>query len=463
MPISTLHPKQADFVAQWKLIRDAFEGEDAVKASKDRYLPKPDAFTDAEYQIYLQNAMWFNATGRTVDGMVGFVFRKDPVIEHPDSLTDELKDITLNGQTLEQTVQNIFQEVWLMSRVGVLVDHNGVRPYWSLYETENIINWRVQFVQGQEVLQWVVLRETVDVMDPGDMFKTKEIEQYRFLFLDPDNGGRYTVRVFRMSDSGDFVQFGTDQIPTRKGAFLEFIPFYVQNGRSQSIRPIKSYIYDLVRLNMHHYRIYANYLDSMYLVGQPMLWLAGFDAETKVRMGSRQGFNSTNVDAKAGYLELEGHGLEPMARELERIEKLMVVVGSRLLEVTSRGVEKPETLRIRRAGEDSLLGRVSKVTESNVTKILRVYAWWAGASDSLMDDTIQITLNKDFNDSSMTPSEAESFVRMWQSAAISYSTLYHNLEAGELTRPGVDADTERGEIAIENPETEEGDIFDDNE
>ena len=40
--------------------------------------------------------------------------------------------------------------------------------------------------------------------------------------------------------------------------------------------------------------------------------------------------------------------------------------------------------------------------------------------------------NLSFVDAGMTPEQAEALVRIWQAGAISYQTLYENLQRGEL-------------------------------
>jgi hypothetical protein len=48
-------------------------------------------------------------------------------------------------------------------------------------------------------------------------------------------------------------------------------------------------------------------------------------------------------------------------------------------------------------------------------------------------------------------------VGAWQSGAISYETMYYNMERGEVTRPGIEADDEREMIAAQEPSSMPGD------
>jgi hypothetical protein len=394
--------------------------------------------------------------------MVGFVFRKDIVYEAPPAAEPILKDLTLNGQTLENFAQDVFHENWMMGRVGVLLDYSEAhgQPYCVIYQTENIVNWHTEFVNGEEVLMSVVLQEEVLKQEGADEWVQTPEKQYRVLRL---RDGAYSVQVFTEA-RGQYVA-GAEVMPKRKGQALDFIPFFAQTVKTQHITPQKSYMDDLALANISHYQLYADYRDSLWLTGQPMLWMAGFESKNAITMGSRKALVTQNADGKAGYLELSGNGLNTMVIEIERMEKLMSILGSRLLETNERGVEAPQTQQIRRAGEESLLSRAVKVTNGFLSTLLAHYGWWAGVTEDRKDtgEEYSVTLNQDFNQSSMTADEANKLVSMWQSGAISYKTLYFNLEKGELTRPKLGAEDETKEISTEAPNVGQENLFEEEE
>ena len=51
----------------------------------------------------------------------------------------------------------------------------------------------------------------------------------------------------------------------------------------------------------------------------------------------------------------------------------------------------------------------------------------------------------------MSFAELTELTKAWQSGAISYETLYYNMQRGEVTRPGITAEKEKAEIEIESP------------
>ncbi|HTD67749.1 MAG TPA: hypothetical protein VK846_14585, partial [Candidatus Limnocylindria bacterium] len=84
MPVNSLHPDYLEVLPAWARARDVIAGEDAVKAAREKYLPRLDSQTDAEFDAYRARASFFNATARTADGYSGQIFRRSPFIKLPD-------------------------------------------------------------------------------------------------------------------------------------------------------------------------------------------------------------------------------------------------------------------------------------------------------------------------------------------------------------------------------------------
>jgi hypothetical protein len=80
MPIDTRHPSYEKFSPIWEKIRAVVAGEDAIKEEPEKYLPRlPGMEADGnydDYEQYLNRAMFYDASGRTVSALVGAVFRR---------------------------------------------------------------------------------------------------------------------------------------------------------------------------------------------------------------------------------------------------------------------------------------------------------------------------------------------------------------------------------------------------
>jgi len=162
MPINTEHTDYQSRKKQWERCRDASEGSDAIKDKGTRYLPKLLGQTFEEYDAYTMRALWYGATGRTIQGLLGAVFRKDLSVAVPDQLESLLDDITLDGQSAQDFARAVEERVLTSGRVGILVDSQkgeASRAYAALYSGDNIVNWREARIGGKMVLVWAARME----------------------------------------------------------------------------------------------------------------------------------------------------------------------------------------------------------------------------------------------------------------------------------------------------------------
>src|SRR3546814_369722 len=119
-----LHPDYVNWYPEWRIIRDCIEGESAIKAQNTQYLAKISRDqTAVEYNRYLDNAVYFNMVDRTVNGLLGSVFGRDPAIRDlPDRLAKHAKRITRDSQSFSILTKTLVRELLSVGRAGVLLD-----------------------------------------------------------------------------------------------------------------------------------------------------------------------------------------------------------------------------------------------------------------------------------------------------------------------------------------------------
>ena len=451
MPIDTTHAEYRARADQWTRCRDAFAGGDAVKQATTRYLPMLDSQTPDEYDAYRLRALWYGATARTVEGLTGAVTRKDPKFDVPDAMLSHLDDITLTGQPLTIFTKCLFIDLLQTGRVGVLLDRPGhedpakldsTRPYWTTYCAEQILNWRTTVENGKQILTMVVLKESYEAIDPDDMFETECKDRYRVLLMD---GGIYTQHVYTKVDGGDGYLI-EEVRPTFRGKPLDFIPFCFFGIKGLESCPEKPPLLDLADVNFSHYRSSADLEHGRHFTALPTPWIAGFPKDTKLRIGSTIAWVSADPQAHAGMLEFTGQGLGALEKAMESKERLMAVLGARMLEEQKPSVEAAATLTQRYSGERSTLQSMAIVVGLGLTQVLRWHALWMGIKDT---DKINAELNSDFMATPMTGPELTALFQVYQGGGISYETWYWNLQRGEVARPDVEAEDEEALIEEE--------------
>lgn len=458
MPINSPHPDYASAMAWWQRCRDAAEGTDAVKSRRTEYLPKLSGQTDADYNSYLQRSMFYPATDRTINGLIGSVMRRPPVVACTDEILSHMDDVTLSDDTLQEFTSSMLHNVMTTGRVGVLVDiaQTGGRPYWSLWSADNIINWRLEKGKdGTTAPTMIVLRETVPSPVQNDPFAISTYTRYRLLSI---IDGRYVVTTWTRTDdrsaTPDRWISGTPVLPTRNGKPLTFIPFVCVGPRGVGFDVDKPPLLDLVDVNLSHYRNSADLEHGRHFTALPTPYITGWveppEGSTGLRIGSGSAWTLQNSDAKVGMLEFTGQGLRALETALDQKERQMAVLGSRLLEVAPKGAETAEAVRLRHTGEHAVLATISGACSQALTKVLKWHTWWLGGSDAEVQSA-GIELNRDFFDTVMQPNEAEALMKLWQSGAITYETLYWNLQRGEWARPGITVEEEKAGVIKARP------------
>jgi hypothetical protein len=402
----------------------------------------------------LKRTPFFNASGRTVEGMVGLVFRKTPLAVMPTGIAATLEDITLTGVTAESFASDMLTEVETVNRVGVLVEYPrmsapaetvaqvealNLRPYLSMYKAESIINWRVSRVNNVMRPVLVVLLETTEI---EGTFETTFNQQIRALRL---TEGIYTQEIYLKSNEKDGWILTDTLVPMMNNAPMDFIPFFMNEGEFKVKKPP---LLDLFDLNLSHYRTTADLEHGAHFTGLPMLFVAGVElAPTEsIAVGSSTAYTTSNPNATATYTEFTGQGLGSLEKLLDRKEAQMAAIGARMLAPEKSGVEAAQTLEIKRAGETSVLASHANAVSATMTKALTVLAQWMGVSGE-----ISYRLNTDFMPLRLTPQDLTALVGAWQSGGISKQTFFYNLQQGELVAPGKTFEDEEGEIETSAP------------
>jgi hypothetical protein len=453
VPVNTKHEQYEECSDKWQRCRDTTAGSDAVKAAGIKYLPALSSDQlSSEYDSYKQRALFYNGMKRTVQGLVGSVFRKDQVFEVPEGVADHLKDITLAGLELETFARVALTNVLTVGRYGILVDMapdgdpSTKRPHWAGYPAESIINWRTVRQGGQSVLTLVVLAESEDEVDPRDPFVVECAERWRVLEL--DESGLYKQTLYKKEKGSDKFVAMQEFLPVNKGNGLNYIPFVFLGPTSNSADVEDPPLIDLADVNLSHYRSSADLEHGRHYTALPTPWTAGWDMKTRWTIGSATAWVNSNPQATVGMLEFTGQGLGAIERALDDKERMMAALGSRMLEDQKRSAEAAETYQIRQSGEHSTLRSIAGACAEGIRRALAWHVEWAGGDPG----QVRVELNSDFVDPSLTATDLTALVQAGQAGAISWETLYHNLVQGEIARPGVEAEEEKAGIDTEVPE-----------
>jgi len=451
MPVNSEHPDYIKNLPKWKKNRTIVEGEDAVKEAGVIFLPmlegqeSMNTLTGNSYNNYKDRASFFAATARTVDGIEGAIFRKDPVITFPESRKDFLDSVGKEGAPLNTFAKKVVNNTLITGRHGVLLDiaENAIAnqaPYFSSYNAESIINWKTKKVNGKEQVVLIVLKEDSLEDDSSDPFVMKKKEQLRVLHLgiqkEDTVGGAlyYFVEIYEKQEgvNKDRYLLIKTIVPKIRGQRLDYIPFVFFGPKELSVDVQKSPISDIVAINISHYRSSADLEHGRHFTALPTAWVAGFPIKTELKIGSTVAWVSEDPNAHAGFLEFAGQGLGAIENALKDKAMQMAVLGARLLEEPKKAVEAAETHIIRKGGEESVTASLSHTISAGFTKLLEWSAEWMG----LAEKDISCELNRDYSSVEITPQMLLALMSALQSGNLSKDTWIYNLQRGEILPEG---------------------------
>jgi hypothetical protein len=473
MPINTESVAYRKALPGWDRIEDCMEGQAAMVAARGKYL-RTVGEQEKDFTDYLKSAFFYGGLRRTVQGLRGAITQKDPVVKTPPLLKPLLDDMVPQGRVpLSVLIQRVLDPLLSVGRIGLLVDmpenpQPGNRPYVTLRDARDIMDWRTAVVGNDEILTRVVLRESLILDNPADMDGPGiEVEQYRKLELrgTPGSGKEtYWQSVYRLKPRGDEEKpegnawVLVDEVqPTRGGVPLTRIPFIVLGPQGIQYDVADPPMLDLANANIAHWQLSADYGHTMHLCSSPTAFIEG-PLATEVQ-GSTQGMRPQvqfgagvclrlMAGAHVGYASPNPAVLTEVRQALGEKKQEMAILGARLLEEPPNTQETATSANLRHSGEQANLASIAKAASTGIEEVLRWIGWWMGTEETSGDvQDVEIKLNTDFTAAQMSVQDATQLMTMWQSGAISYPTFYAALEAGGMTRANVNWQQELAAIA----------------
>lgn len=459
MAVDSTNPAYDALLPLWTTMRDVSHGERAVKDKGEDYLPSLGGQEPEEYAAYKARGSFFGATGRTIDGLSGMVFRRPPTKEVPGAMDLFMADVTMAGLNFQGFAEVLIEEVLTPGRAGILVDFPRVeaggltqaqadamnlRPYWGLYKAESILDWRLGHIGNKTTLIQVRLME--EVSEPEDEFSNRQAEQIRVLDLDDDQ--LYRQRIFRKETKDGkklekWAQFGEDILPTMAGKRMKFIPFIFVGPRDCTPNCCKPPLIDLADKNLDHYRMDADYKHSLHFIAAGSTrWVKGVSKEEIEEgrfdsVGPTALLASTSAEAEFGISEPSGQGIPTQRIALQDAEQQMAVLGARMLSPEKRQAEAAETAAIHRQGESSVLSSLAMAVSSALTNALEIARDWMGLSDE-----VTVMLNTDYVATGMSAQELVAYTKALQDGGISQRSYLEALQRGEALNPTLTVDEE---------------------
>jgi len=442
------HPEYTSAIAEeWRIMRDAYRGESAIKDRGERYLPMPSGFKfhpggpevrDAMYDAYMKRARFPEIVTNAIRGMVGIAHSQDWQIDLPAALEPMRENSDGKGLPIANMSRRITTELLITGRYGVLADApaNGGDIYLVGYTAEQIANW-------SEYDDFYSLVEVIyDRIGEGwtDVTKKRVLELIE---------GRYVQRVYM---DGALVEEYEPR--ARGGSALDMIPITVGGAMDMDLTPDTPPLIGVARAAVAHYQINADYRLQLYMSGQETLVVHNAtEVPSVVGAGvvlSLEAADGTK-DSKAEYIGPSGVGLDAHVTAMDREQMAAIKSGAQLFDNTERGQESGAARRLRFSAETATLSSIVSASGAILERVLKQAAIMAGANP----DDVAVLPPENLMEGRLEPAELQSLVAAWRDGAMSWPTLYENLQRGRIARMDREAEDEERMLV------DEGDAFDD--
>lgn len=443
---------------EWQMMRDCVEGQTAIHNRGEVYLPKRTSMSDEDFLVYLYNASFFNATGRTIQDLMSRAFRRPPVVVCPDQVKPD--KLAQDGRSFRRLSRDITKEVLIVNRVGYLLDMPKSRltspePFLVQYAAEDILSWSFDRRGLRGILVRENVRKTTDdpirATDQSNIFGGETNERCRLLALDDnDEYYQYEGPISEFEKMKEVPLVGRTYVDIREKK-LKYIPFFLFSSEGDETPPARPLLLDIAHINLGHYRDNARLAHARHFVGSP-IYVAKYgegpstvddddDDETLILSSDRLWEMGKEDDAK--ILQFNGNGLETLENALDEKEQQMRVLGARLLMQSRKTAARSSGSDDMEAdSHEASLQDVIESVSRGLEAILKVVAEWKNASG-----TIKVQLNRQFSAKRLGPRELRA-VDAAMGRSIPISAVYYIMqESGWI---GEDMSLEEYEKEVED-------------
>lgn len=237
---NSVHPEYFNLCSDWEKFRYVWEGGEAFKEKYLKSYSVRENITNFDARKAISPIPGF-ATGAIVD-IKNAIFQRTSDITrqsgsqlYQDIITGKLGGVDLLGATMNYFIGNeVLPELLFMGKVGVYVDMptieqgqtlnqtKSAHPYFYVYKTEDIRNWRLSRHDEFVEFDMLLLRERILTYD--DTYSLPDKDKVRYRLLTREDG---IIKVRFFDEVGE--ETNIDGEPTTEPTVLDInrIPFTI--------------------------------------------------------------------------------------------------------------------------------------------------------------------------------------------------------------------------------------------
>lgn len=445
---------QAEHVSRILPIKFCTLPEFYLSDAIDSYVPKDYKEHNESYDVRKTRAMtcFEPFYSHFVDIIVGTALRKGVVL--PRDLTPEWEDffenVNLEGKSITNFTKTLFTEALNGGVAGLMADYPKVkegtpraelrkmalRPYFSIIKVDDILDCRhgngTITINGQTSYQTIVtyLRIKSEIRRASlDNEHYEQVIPTVVVYDIPVPGEKVRVRVYEKDVSGGSNKYilSPENETYLSINYIPFVPSY--GGKEEAFCRARPLLFDIARLNLHHWAISADLSETIHLNSGPMLTGTGVRPDDEIFSGSGRSLFSQNENAKFGMLSPGMQGAETTLKELARIESAMDRLAAIAISPGRSQVESGFAKLLDRSQSDSQLAILIGSLQDSLNRAL----WYASGYEENVYPRVEVVISKNFIPAKLHSQQVLAINSLYKDAeVIPIGTVLDMLEAGEM-------------------------------
>lgn len=452
-------PAYVEMAPRWSIVNDLRDGTVAIRAKKEKYLPKFEAETPKDWDARVAMSFVEDHYATTLAEHVGMVMAEPISLgeDVPPALVELCEDIDGEGNHLDVFAQAAFDAALHYGHCVLFTDYPvadniktkrdqkvaRVRPYVQLYKAPDVLCAEYVTVGGVRVLVRIMLRETTTETE-GE-FGLKPSIRYREIrqavFYDEFTGrarglGAITWRLWKATGEKDasgvqeFEEVGTGGTIVGPEHIAARV---VYGGEKMGPMHTAPHLYGLALLNVEETQVKSDYASVMHKCNVPTPVFIGrntSDTTATVQMG--HGIDIP-VGGDAKMLEPSGTALAATRTRLADIKASMQRHGASTAEgeggKTMTATEAAQYAKARNAK----LRKAARSLQDALEGVLADMAAFMGiAGTNLVKSGGSVAVTQDFSGQTIDPAYLSVLVSVYEKDGLTLPELRYVVQTGQL-------------------------------
>ena len=460
--------EQAEQIARLAPIRFCTLPEFHLYEASDQYLPQDYLEEAKSYEVRKTRAQssFQNYYSHLRDLVVGTALRKG--ISLPENIPSEwgnfFEDVDLEGHSLVSFSKEAFTSAIDGGVSAIWVEYPKLppglsaaeerklnpRPYFVLMPMDQVLDCRYDVVNCRIGAQNIFgafpiyLRIKTEIRRQSDTNEFYEevipaVRVYDIVNYD-DNivsefsdipeaavaGQRVRCRLYtKIMGNGNTNKYVLDETTYLSIPFIPFVPVF--GGKKEAYFRGRPLLFDISRLNLHHWSVSADLAETIHLTSSPILTGTGVRPDDEISAGSGRAMFSQNPDAKFNLMTASMDGASVTLENLRRIESAMERLAAVAMTTGKTQAESGFAKLLDRSQSDSQLAVLVQSLEDAINRALL----YAAAYRSIPE--VRITISKNFIPVKLHSQQVMALNSLFKdSNALTIGMFLKMLEAGEM-------------------------------